>query len=62
MDVYYRSTLITSALWNRLVPIVNDGANFSHDKPLAFKRNAAVYVRLVVTVVFPSFWYKKPSE
>ena len=62
MDVYRRSTLITSALQNRLVPIVIDSVNFSLDKPLAFKRNAAVYVGLGVTVVFPSFSYKKPSE
>ena len=55
MDAYCRSTLIMSALQNRLVPTVNDSVNFSRDKLHAFKRNAAGYVGLVVTVVFLSF-------
>ena len=49
MDVYRRSSLIASALRNRLVPTVNDMI------PLCLQaRNAARYVALVVTVVFPS--------
>ena len=43
-------------------PTVNDSVNFSHDKPHVFKPNAAGYVGLAVTVVFPSFSCKKPSK